>query len=151
MSGLVDTAACMLLVIASLDVWHPALLPGLEAITVATGNRFIAGEAYEGGDGSGVALEVAGKASVAADPSQGSFDHPSFWQDDEAPGDIGSLDDLDLPSAGSRGCGANARSLIAAIGVDALDEGELSSRSFVEHQRRAIAVLDIGGMNDDIQ
>jgi len=88
---------------------------------------------------------------VAADPSQGSLDHPSFWQDDEAPGDIGSLDDLDLPCAGSRGCCANARSLIAAIGVDALDEGELSSRSFVEHQRRTIAVLDIGGMNDDIQ
>ncbi len=41
--------------------------------------------------------------------------------------------------------------MIAAIGVDALDEGEQTSDSFVEHQDSAVAVLDVGGMNDDIQ
>ena len=66
-------------------------------------------------------------------------------------GNVGSLDDIDLPGAASCSSGPDARSLITTIGVDAFDEGEQSSRSLVEHQRRAIAVLDIGRMNDDIQ
>ena len=41
--------------------------------------------------------------------------------------------------------------MITTIGVDALDEGEQTPRSFVEHQGGAVAVLDIGGMNDDAQ
>ena len=107
--------------------------------------------AAEGGDGSGVVLEVPGEAAASADPCEGSFDHPSLGQDDKSLGDVGSFDDLDLPGAGSGGSGANARSLIAAIGVDAFDEGEQASRPFVEHQRGAVAILDGGGVNRNAQ
>ena len=57
------------------------------------------GEADEGGDGSGVALEVAREAAIVADPGEGSFDDPSFGQDDELVQFV-ALDDLDLPPAG---------------------------------------------------
>ena len=36
------------------------------------------GESEEGGDGSGVALEVAGQSAVAADPGKGALDDPAF-------------------------------------------------------------------------
>ena len=54
------------------------------------------GEAEEGGDGSGVALEVAGQAAVAADPGEGALDDPALGQDDEAMC-IAALDDLQGP------------------------------------------------------
>ncbi len=63
----------------------------------------------------------------------------------------GSLDDLDLPGAGSCGGGMDACSLISAVGIDAFDEGEQSPRSLVEHQRSTIAVLDTGRVNGDAQ
>ena len=53
-------------------------------------------EAEEGGDGTGVALEVAGQAAVAADPGKGALDDPAFGQDDKAMG-IAALDDLEGP------------------------------------------------------
>ena len=62
-----------------------------------------------------------------------------------------SLDDLERPAAGSRGSGSHFRALIAAVGEDALDEGKQATRSSVEHQRSAVAILDIGGMNGDAQ
>ena len=42
------------------------------------------GETDEGGDGSGVTLEVSGEAATAADPGESSFDDPAFGQDLEA-------------------------------------------------------------------
>ena len=44
------------------------------------------GEAEEGGDGSGVTLEVSGQATVAADPGEGALDDPALGQDDESDG-----------------------------------------------------------------
>jgi hypothetical protein len=41
--------------------------------------------------------------------------------------------------------------LIAGIGEDALDEGKQATVSLVEDQSRAVAILDVGGMNDDLQ
>ncbi len=43
------------------------------------------------------------------------------------------------------------RPLIAAVGEDAFDEGELAAGSLVEHQRDAVTILDVGGMNRDVQ
>jgi len=63
-------------------------------------------ETDEGGDGSGVALEVTGEAAASADPGEGSLDHPSFGQDNKSLGDVGSFDDLDLPGTGFGGGGS---------------------------------------------
>jgi hypothetical protein len=59
------------------------------------------GEADEGGDGSGVALEVARQAAKAADPGEGSFDDPALGQDFESDGGGRAFDDLESgPRAG---------------------------------------------------
>ena len=108
------------------------------------------GEADEGGNGSRVALEVARKAAVVTDPCEGSLDDPTLGQDDEAM-QLVALDDLQLPGAGlgnGRGC---LRSLVAGIGEDALDEREEAARALVKHEPRAVAVLHVGRMDDDVQ
>ena len=45
----------------------------------------------------------------------------------------------------------DARSLIAGIGEDAFDEGEEAARASIENQSRPVAVLNVGGMDDDVQ
>ena len=61
------------------------------------------------------------------------------------------LDDFELPAAGvgDRGCGLAP--LVAGVGENALNEREQAAGALIEHQARAVAVLYIGGMDDDIQ
>src|SRR5258708_414648 len=67
---------------------RPGLKPGM-----ARGGK--------GGDGSGVALEVARQAAKAADPGEGSFDDPALGQDFESDGGGRAFDDLESgPRAG---------------------------------------------------
>src|SRR5882762_10325196 len=107
-------------------------------------------EPDEGGDSAAVALEIACQTAIAADPGQGSFDDPALGQHDEFVQFV-ALDDLEHPTAGP-GCGSRgARSLIAGIGEDALDEGEEAAGALIEYQPRPVAVLNIGGMDDDVQ
>ena len=64
---------------------------------------------------------------------------------------LGALDDLDNPAA-AISCGKrHAWSPITGIGEDLLDEGPERARAFIEHQARAVAVLNVGGMNRDTQ
>ena len=107
------------------------------------------GEAEEGGDGSGVALEVAGQAAVSADPGKGTLDDPAFGQDDEAMG-IAALDDLQGPGAGLGDEFGHLRPLVAGIGKDAFDEGEGSPRG-AQQVTRTIAVLHVGRVDGDAQ
>ena len=104
----------------------------------------------ERGDGAGISLEIARQAAIAADPGQGSFNDPALGQNDEFMQFV-ALDDLEHPTtvAGSRSLGA--RSLIAGIGEDALDEGEEAAGASIENQPGPVAVLNVGGMNDDVQ
>ena len=44
-----------------------------------------------------------------------------------------------------------ARALVATVTEDALDEREEASRARVEHQRRAVAILDVGRVDDDVE
>ena len=81
------------------------------------------GEAEEGCDGSGVALEVARETTVVADPSERALDNPALGQDDEAMRLV-AFDDLQLPGADLGDGGGRLGSLIASIGEDPLDEGE---------------------------
>lgn len=69
----------------------------------------------------------------------------------KALGKIEPLDDLHIPRPRFGDGFANARSLITAIGKDALDERKLSPGSPVEHQSGTVAVLYVGGMDDHIQ
>ena len=108
------------------------------------------GEPYEGSGGFRVAFEVAREASIAADPGQGSFDDPAFWQDDEFM-QLVALDDLQLPGAADGDGGGGLRSLVSGIGEDALDEREEMARAPIEHQPRTIAILHAGRVDNDVQ
>ena len=101
-------------------------------------------------NGSCVTFEVAGQAAISADPCKRSFDDPSFWQNDKRAEKIW-FDNLDDPAARARGGSGNSWPAIAAVGEDALDERKQRARSFVENQCRAVAILDIGGMDGDAQ
>ena len=61
------------------------------------------------------------------------------------------LDDLEHPTTATGSRSLGARSLIAGIGEDALDEGEEAAGASIENQPRPVAVLNVGGMNDDVQ
>jgi hypothetical protein len=107
------------------------------------------GEAEEGGDGSGVTLEVAGQAAVAADPGEGALDDPAFGQDDEAVG-IAALDDLQGPRAGPSDDLSHPWPLVAGVGEDAFDEREGSPHR-AQQVARTVAVLHIGRVDDHVQ
>ena len=61
------------------------------------------------------------------------------------------LDDLDDPMPGAGRGLRHAWSLVAGIGEDAVDEREEAARALIEDQPRAVAILDVGGMHDDVQ
>ena len=63
---------------------------------------------------------------------------------------VGALDDLQTPTTGrGDGCG-HPRPLAAGIGKDGLDEGERPARR-AKQAAGAVAVLYVGGMDDDAQ
>jgi hypothetical protein len=108
------------------------------------------GEPDEGGDGARISLEITRQAAIAANPGQGSFDDPALGQDDELV-QLVALDDLKHPTAGAGSGLRGAWSLIAGIGEDPLNEGEKAARAPIENQPRPVAVLNIAGMDDDVQ
>jgi hypothetical protein len=95
-------------------------------------------------------LPVPGESATSVEPCDGAFDDPAFGQHDEGVQFV-ALDDLDDPVAALGSGQRDARSLITGVGEDALNEREQSSRALVEHRSRAIAILDIGGMNGGAQ
>jgi hypothetical protein len=105
---------------------------------------------HEGRDGLRVALEVACETAVSADPCERAFDDPTLGQDDELVQFV-ALDDFDDPAAGAGRGVCDAWPLIAGIGEDALDKGKEAARASIENQPRAVAILHVGGMNDDVQ
>src|SRR5260221_13100700 len=107
-------------------------------------------KAHEGYDGPSIALEIACQATVAADPGEGSLDDPALGQHDELV-QFGALDDFDHPMARAGSGLRHACSLIAGIGEDALDEGKEAARASIENQSRPVAILHVGGVNDDVQ
>jgi hypothetical protein len=73
------------LLIAFITSWRiqtgSAPMARVNSTNSTTSSRRSHGEADKGCDGSGVALEIAGEASVVADPGEDSFDHPALEQD----------------------------------------------------------------------
>ena len=64
---------------------------------------------------------------------------------------FGALDDFDDPTARVGGNQCGARPLITGIGKDLHNEGPHGARSFIEHERGAVAVLNVGRMNGNAQ
>ena len=95
-------------------------------------------------------LEVFGETAAAADPGERAFDDPALGKNDEAM-QLVAFDDFDGPGADLCDGGSHRLSLVAGIGEDALDEREQTARAAVEDQADAIAVLHVGGVNDDVQ
>lgn len=61
------------------------------------------------------------------------------------------LDDLEHPTTGAGSRSRGTWSLITGIGEDALDKGEEAAGASIENQPRPVAVLNIAGMDDDVQ
>jgi hypothetical protein len=95
-------------------------------------------------------LPIFGEPATPVEPCDGAFDDPAFWQHNESV-QFGALDDLDDPVTALGSDQRDARSLIPGVGEDPLNEGEQGPRALVEHGCRAIAILDIGGMNCNAQ
>ena len=108
------------------------------------------GEVDEGGGAADVALEVFGQPSTAADPGEGAFDDPTFWEDNEAMW-LGALDDLELPGPGLRDVGGQGGAAVVGVAEDALDAWEAASGAAIEDQPGAVAILHVGRMDHDIQ
>lgn len=104
------------------------------------------GQAQERQRHSGEVLEVLGEASAAAEPPEGAFDDPPFGQHLEALGGIGALDDFQVPGAEFAHRRRRGRALVTAIGEDPHDERKQAA-DLLEHRQRAVAVLDIGGLD----
>jgi hypothetical protein len=87
---------------------------------------------------------------MAADPGEGAFDDPSLGENDEAM-QLVAFDDFEGPGSGPDEGGSQLWSLVVGIGKDDLDEGKQAAGSTVEDQRRAVAVLHVGRMHNDVQ
>ena len=85
-----------------------------------------------------------------ADPGKRAFNDPALGQDDEAM-EFAAFDDLQLPGAGLGNRSGGLRSLIAGIGKDTLNEGEQTPGAPIKHQSRTVAILQVGGVDNDIQ
>ena len=109
------------------------------------------GETDEGGNSSAIALEIARHAAKAADPGECSLHDPALGQDFKTDSGSRTFDDLDPPATRSCGCFCGFRPLIAAVTIDALDEGKQPTRTAVEHQRNAVTILNAGRMHCHVQ
>ena len=64
---------------------------------------------------------------------------------------FGALDDFDDPMTRAGSGLLHAWPLITGIGEDALNEGKKAARALIEDQSRPVAILHVGGMDDDVQ
>lgn len=92
---------------------------------------------------------VLAQSTVPAEPRKRPFHDPTFGQDDEA-GDIAqTLDNLQRPAA-KRLRPSDELSRVAAVGPDDLELGEQAA-NLPQHKLGAVAVLDVGGVDNDSQ
>jgi hypothetical protein len=97
------------------------------------------------------ALPIFGQPSAAIEPGDGAFDDPAFGHDLEADRVLGALDDFNLERGENLHHGVGElRSLIAAIGEQLLQEWEHAEQGR-QNKNAAIAILDVGRMNDGMQ
>lgn len=99
----------------------------------------------------GEAFEVFGEPTAAAEPADGAFDNPAFGDDLEALRRIGAFDDFDLELCdGLARSGPEDRPRVAAVGEQRLEESPAPEQRG-KHKRAAVAVLDVGGVDDGVE
>ena len=113
----------------------------------SSGNLVDRGDEEPGSGAFDSSFEVLGQASIAAQPGDGSFDHPPARQQLEAFCCVGALDDFQRPGTDFGERGSEFVAGIAAIGEHVPQPWEAVSDAG-EHIRCAVAILDISGVND---
>lgn len=94
-------------------------------------------------------FEVLGEAAISVEPCQRPLNDPTAWEDHEPLCGIGALDDLDGPLADPAQRLPELVSGVTAIGEDMAQPREATD-DLREHQRRTVAVLDIGGVDHGV-
>src|SRR2546422_6570026 len=96
-------------------------------------------------------LPILGKPSAAVEPSKGAFDDPTAWKHHESFRPIGALDDFSFELRQDLRQGLlKVRPLVATIGKELFQE-RVHPEKGRKKQDAAIAILDIGRMNDGVQ
>src|SRR6266567_561520 len=92
-----------------------------------------------------------GKPSAAVEPSKGAFDDPTAWKHHESFRVIGALDDFSFELRQDLRQGLlKVRPLVATIGKELFQE-RVHPEKGRKKQDAAIAILNIGRMNDGVQ
>jgi len=104
------------------------------------------GDVDPGLGGCGGFFPVLCQASASAEPGEGSLDDPAARDDLEALRRIGAFDDLERPGADAAERAAQLRPGVSAIGED-VAQLRIGVSDRGEHGGRAIAILDIGGVD----
>ena len=95
-------------------------------------------------------LPILGESSTAIEPSNRALDDPTLRQHDKSLNLIGALDDFGLELGQDFcECSAKVRPLIGGVGEEHFQEG-LRPEQRCEQHDAAVAVLDVGGMNDGV-
>ena len=96
-------------------------------------------------------LPILGKSSTTVEPGDGAFNDPALWQYDECFGLIGAPHDFSFETR-QQLCQVvvELRSLIGRIGKQLLQE-RMQPEHRGEQQDAAVAILDVGGMDDGVQ
>src|SRR6266481_4397841 len=91
-------------------------------------------------------LEILGQAAVSIEPSEGSFDAPSPWEQLKACRVSGAFDDFDGPVAELDEGLAQVRAIINAVGEEMAQPGKQLVDG-LDDKPGPIAILDIGGVH----
>ncbi len=109
------------------------------------------GPAQEGESAAVETLPILGQPAAAIEPGDGAFDNPALGQDEEPLCRIAALDDREADLAAEAAQGAlELRPLVAAVGVELAQE-RMQAKKRAHHQHAAVAVLEIGGMDEGMQ
>ena len=96
------------------------------------------------------ALPILGQPAASVEPADGPLHDPALGQHDELRG-VGSLDDLHVDlAAGAFQSLLELRTLVAAVGVEPQQKRKQAEHR-AHQQDTAVAVLDVGRMDDGVQ
>ena len=96
------------------------------------------------------AFPIFGQAPAAVEPCDRSFDNPAFWEDNELTC-VRALDDFDVdPAADPFQSILKLFSLVPAVSEE-FEQERKQSEQRAHQQDAAVAILDIGGMDDGAQ